>query len=510
VLFGLGVVDVADGDGEGVGCVGGPGNFVELEQAGDHELDLLLGGEAVADDGAFDGEGGVFGDEEAAVGGGHHGDSTDLAELESALSVGREEDFFDGDDLGLPELEEGRELGVDLEESDRGAVLFVKLDGAGAEVAELWVAGGLVDLDYAIAGKFRSAIDSKDPHRYESNARQSSRDEVATDRHLIRYKQLRPLQSTRHISIPKGRRPLLNFLRHAATPCLVALATWTSCGQTATPKAVQQTAAVKPQRTAALAPQKAPKPVPQKAPPVASPLPGPVTVPINRMVILLDPGHGGLDSGSRISDATLEKDVTLALAFRLRSLLSARGFAVVMTRDADSPSEPNAEGTPLTLDDRAGIANHTHAAACLLLHATGSGNGVHLYHSELRGTEGSPAVQPWLTAQAAWVSQSQRLETELATALTRAGVALVTSSGSVRPVDSLSCPALVFELAPQGDDSDSINDADYQQRIAGAIAGAMVFWRNQVVPPQQLTVGATAANSHTALENQPTNVGMQP
>jgi N-acetylmuramoyl-L-alanine amidase len=228
------------------------------------------------------------------------------------------------------------------------------------------------------------------------------------------------------------------------------------------------------------------------------------------MVILLDPGHGGLDSGSRISDATLEKDVTLALAFRLRSLLSARGFAVVMTRDADSPSEPNAEGTPLTLDDRAGIANHTHAAACLLLHATGSGNGVHLYHSELRGTEGSPAVQPWLTAQAAWVSQSQRLETELATALTRAGVALVTSSGSVRPVDSLSCPALVFELAPQGDDSDSINDADYQQRIAGAIAGAMVFWRNQVVPPQQLTVGATAANSHTALENQPTNVGMQP
>ncbi len=213
------------------------------------------------------------------------------------------------------------------------------------------------------------------------------------------------------------------------------------------------------------------------------------------MVILLDPAHGGLDSGSRISDATVEKDVTLSLAFKLRSLLSARGFAVVMTRDADSPTEPNAEGSPLTLDDRAGIANHSHAAACLLLHATGSGNGVHLYHSDLTATPGEPPVEPWLTAQAAWVPQSQRLETQLAAALTRAGIALVTSSASVRPVDSLTCPALVFELAPKGDDPDSINDADYQQHIAQSIADALVFWRNQVQPPVRLSSTASLATT---------------
>lgn len=179
--------------------------------------------------------------------------------------------------------------------------------------------------------------------------------------------------------------------------------------------------------------------------------------------------------------------MTLSLAFKLRSLLSARGFAVVLTRDADSPTEPNAAGSPLTLDDRAGIANHAHAVACLLLHATGSGNGVHLYHSDLTASPGELPAEPWLTAQAAWVPQSQRLETQLAAALTRAGIALVTSSASVRPVDSLACPALVFELAPQVDDPDSINDADYQQRIAQSIANALVFWRNQVQPPIQLS-----------------------
>ncbi len=161
---GLGVVDVADGDGEGVGGVGGLGGFFEVEQTGDHELDLLLGGEAVADDGTLDGERGVLGDGEAAFGGGEHGDTADLAELERALGVGGEEDFFDGDDLGLPELEERGEFDVDLEEADGGAIFFVEADGAGAEGAEFGIARGVVDFDDAVTGELCSAVDAEDAH----------------------------------------------------------------------------------------------------------------------------------------------------------------------------------------------------------------------------------------------------------------------------------------------------------------------------------------------------------
>jgi N-acetylmuramoyl-L-alanine amidase len=209
-------------------------------------------------------------------------------------------------------------------------------------------------------------------------------------------------------------------------------------------------------------------------------------------VIVLDPAHGGVDSGSQISDTTVEKNVTLALAFRLRSLLTARGFNVVMTRDADAPAVPNAAGSAMTLDDRAGIANHAHAAACLVLHATPSGNGVHLYRSELEASEGQPLVVPWLTAQAAWIPQSRLLAKQMATAFSRSGLALVASSASVRPIDSLTCPALVVELAPSGDDADSINDTDYQQRVALAIAGELLFWQNQVQPPARLVAAPSA------------------
>ena len=210
----------------------------------------------------------------------------------------------------------------------------------------------------------------------------------------------------------------------------------------------------------------------------------------NRTLVVLDPAHGGGDTGSRINDQIVEKDVTLALAFRIRSLLAARGFTVVMTRDSDAaapaPVGTAAPPAPLSLDDRAGIANHARPVACLLLHATASGTGVHLYTSELDPTAGESVPSPWLTAQAAWVAQSQKLAGQVGSALGRAQMPLVVNRASVRPVDSLTCPALVIELAPAGSDVASINDAGYQQHIAEALTGALVFWQNQAQPPTRL------------------------
>ncbi len=210
---------------------------------------------------------------------------------------------------------------------------------------------------------------------------------------------------------------------------------------------------------------------------------------LNRNVIVLDPGHGGADLGAHIGDNTLEKNVTLALAFRLRSLLLARGFTVVMTRDSDAATmqtTPNATPTPLTLDDRAGIADHAHAAACLLLHATGRGTGLHLYNSAIEPTAAEPYLVPWLTGQAAWVPASRALEGQVSAALGRSGITMLASTASVRPVDSLTCPALVLELAPENRTPASINDPGYQERVAAALAGALVVWENAVQPPPRL------------------------
>lgn len=52
-------------------------------------------------------------------------------------------------------------------------------------------------------------------------------------------------------------------------------------------------------------------------------------------MILLDPGHGGMDGGASSEAGTLEKDINLAIAFYIKELAEADGWKVVMTREED-------------------------------------------------------------------------------------------------------------------------------------------------------------------------------
>ncbi len=54
-----------------------------------------------------------------------------------------------------------------------------------------------------------------------------------------------------------------------------------------------------------------------------------------RPVIVLDAGHGGLDSGAVGKSGLLEKDVNLSIVKHLQQMLELSGFEVVTTRDED-------------------------------------------------------------------------------------------------------------------------------------------------------------------------------
>ena len=55
----------------------------------------------------------------------------------------------------------------------------------------------------------------------------------------------------------------------------------------------------------------------------------------DRPVIVLDPGHGGMDGGAIGSGGVVEKDLNLEIALRLRDFLTLSGYEVRMTRDSD-------------------------------------------------------------------------------------------------------------------------------------------------------------------------------
>jgi N-acetylmuramoyl-L-alanine amidase len=91
--------------------------------------------------------------------------------------------------------------------------------------------------------------------------------------------------------------------------------------------------------------------------------PSPASVPLRSVV--LDPGHGGRDSGAVGRGGLREKDVALSVALRLKGLLEARGVRVTMTRSGD-------RFVPLL--ERSRIANRSKADLFLSIHCNASRN----------------------------------------------------------------------------------------------------------------------------------------
>lgn len=55
----------------------------------------------------------------------------------------------------------------------------------------------------------------------------------------------------------------------------------------------------------------------------------------SEFIILVDPGHGGIDGGAVGRDATLEKNVNLMIGKKLKDTLVKEGYHVLMTREED-------------------------------------------------------------------------------------------------------------------------------------------------------------------------------
>lgn len=86
----------------------------------------------------------------------------------------------------------------------------------------------------------------------------------------------------------------------------------------------------------------------------------PRPAPAGQLTIVIDPGHGGKDTGAIGPRGLKEKDVVLDIGLRLRRLLVDRlGARVVMTRSDD---------TFIPLEERTAIANRAHADFFISIH----------------------------------------------------------------------------------------------------------------------------------------------
>ncbi|RCJ17264.1 N-acetylmuramoyl-L-alanine amidase [Nostoc sp. ATCC 43529] len=101
-------------------------------------------------------------------------------------------------------------------------------------------------------------------------------------------------------------------------------------------------------------------------------------VPNGRLLVVIDPGHGGKDSGAPGLGGLLEKDVVLPIGRRVAAILEQNGVQAVLTRDADFFVE---------LQGRVDIAERVNATLFVSIHANSvdnrpTVNGLEVYYYE--------------------------------------------------------------------------------------------------------------------------------
>ena len=231
--------------------------------------------------------------------------------------------------------------------------------------------------------------------------------------------------------------------------------------------------------------------------------PPPTGKPIS--TIVLDPGHGGRDSGFRVG-WHYEKTYTLALADELRDQLQAAGYKVILTRTKDKYVE---------LPVRPDLANRANADLFVSLHfnATTFGkaevNGPETYCITPVGAASSNAQGEGANYGGTTANLSEKKSLLLAYQVQRSLVKnLGAEDRGVRRarfavLREAEMPAILFESGYMTHPAEGkkIYEAGYRKQIAAAIVKGIVNYQKLTVPPAVTTNKVTGARRAKPVRN---------
>ena len=199
--------------------------------------------------------------------------------------------------------------------------------------------------------------------------------------------------------------------------------------------------------------------------------------------VILDPGHGGDDSGAPRTDVAQicgvpldlkEKDRTLDIALRVRDILQVNGVRVGMTRITD---------TNPTLNDRTNYINREQPNLAVSIHTNSAetcGDGVEAWYSSIGpGSQANPHTQ-------ASRQLAQRLAFKINQALglrLRRNGGIEDARGNLHMVREPAVPSALVEMAFISNQTEALLLRDRPGDFAQAIAQAILEQLGEMVPP---------------------------
>jgi len=179
-----------------------------------------------------------------------------------------------------------------------------------------------------------------------------------------------------------------------------------------------------------------------------------------------------------LGPALYEKDVTLAIARRLRQDLTMRGIVCQLVRDSD---------VGLSDDQRATVANSTAPGLYLVIHASSMGTGLRLFSAMLPvSQDGRGVFVDWQTAQAPSLDRSKTIQQQLIASIQKMGFPVRSLIAPLRPLNNIKVPALAVEVAPTTSDVAQLGTTNYQDMVSAALANAFA----SLNPPLRQATGS--------------------
>ncbi|HEV8376918.1 MAG TPA: N-acetylmuramoyl-L-alanine amidase [Candidatus Polarisedimenticolia bacterium] len=219
-------------------------------------------------------------------------------------------------------------------------------------------------------------------------------------------------------------------------------------------------------------------------------------------VIVVDPGHGGVEMGAKGPSGLLEKEVTLDMAKRLQAGLTRRlGTRVILTRETDKQ---------VALDDRTALANHERADLFISIHVNASradrARGAETYFLSYQATDdearaaaalenntigvenpsGNTALGMvlWDLAQSQYLSESSKLAETIQENLNQ--LLRIESRGvkqaPFKVLMGATMPAVLVEIGfiTNPEEESHLKDGAYRERIAQAIIDSVAAFKDRV------------------------------
>ncbi|MBA4371881.1 MAG: hypothetical protein C0402_03355 [Thermodesulfovibrio sp.] len=162
-------------------------------------------------------------------------------------------------------------------------------------------------------------------------------------------------------------------------------------------------------------------------------------------LLVIDPGHGGYDQGIVLQD-TREKDLSLALAKDLNTVLAKKGLTVFLTRKTDQP---------LSLQERTNFASSKKPDLFISLHASKEDRwNIYTATADEPGTDTAVKMYSSTSKQGKYLEKSRAIAKVLATAIRKEFRGTVALRELALPLlTSLDAPAVIIEYPLAGNSS---------------------------------------------------------